>query len=233
MPDPVVMAYSGGKDSTYALWVLAHNPAWTVRRLMVTATRDYGRSTMHGVREALVRQQADALGLPLDIVWIDAHGGGAGYQHTMAAQLRRYQSGGIRHIAFGDLHLEDVRAYRERMNASAGMASLFPIWHRPTRQFSRDVIRAGFKAVVTCVDTRQLDPGFAGRLFDDSLLDDLPPGADPAAERGEFHTFCFDGPLFRQPVRFTLGAQVLRDGRFQYQDLVPAGSDGEESGRLA
>lgn len=229
MAVPVVMAYSGGKDSTYALFVLAQNPAWVVRRLMVTATREYGRSTMHGVREALVRRQAQALGVPLDIVWIDAQGGGAGYQDAMARQMHRYRTEGIRHVAFGDLHLEDVRAYRERMNASAGMASLFPLWHRPTRQFGHDLVRAGFKAIVTCVDTRQLDARFTGRLFDQSLLDDLPPGADPAAERGEFHTFCFDGPIFHHPVRFILGDQVLRDGRFQYQDLAPVASQDGES----
>jgi diphthamide synthase (EF-2-diphthine--ammonia ligase) len=117
--------------------------------------------------------------------------------------------------------LEDVRAYRERLNAKAGMTSVFPLWRRPTRQFALEVIRAGFKSVVTCVDTAQLDGGFVGRPFDEALLRDLPGGVDPAAEGGEFHSFCYDGPIFREPVRFTLGDRVLRDGRFHYQDLLP------------
>jgi uncharacterized protein (TIGR00290 family) len=218
---PTVLAYSGGKDSSFALQVLRQDPRWEVVRLMTTATRPYGRSSMHGVREALMWAQAEAIGLPLDVVWLEAGGTDEAYQHAMRTTLARYQSAGIETIAFGDLFLEDVRAYRERLNESVGMHSVFPLWGRDTAQLAEEFVAAGFQAIVVCVDTAQLSPAFLGRLFDREFLADLPAGIDPCAERGEFHTFCFDGPVFRHPIGFHRGEQVLREGRFAYQDLLP------------
>ncbi len=177
---------------------------------------------MHGVRMELIQKQADAMGLPLDVVWMNANGGGDDYERAMERTLRRYKEQGIEHVAFGDLYLEDVREYREQLNASAGIHSVFPVWGIPTRQFAEQFIAAGFKAIVVCVDTTQLDASFCGREFDQSFLADLPDGIDWCAEKGEFHTFCYDGPVFRKPIAFERGECVLRDDRFYYMDLIPA-----------
>jgi uncharacterized protein (TIGR00290 family) len=221
MSRPVVMSYSGGKDSSYALYSLQQDKRWDVARLLTTCTRDYQRSSMHGVRLELLHQQAEQIGLPLDIVWLDAGDGGDGYRKQMESMLVWYKEHGLEHVAFGDLYLEDVRAYREALNASVGIQSLFPVWGIPTKEFARNFIDAGFKAVVVCVDTTQLDASFCGREFDESFLQDLPDGVDWCAENGEFHTFCYDGPIFRNPIAFTKGEFVLREDRFYYLDLVP------------
>lgn len=220
MPLPIVLSYSGGKDSSYALHTLRKDSQWDVRRLLTTATRDYLRSSMHGIRIELVQQQAQSIGIPLDIVWMDANGGGDDYKTKMATMLRSFKGEGMEHVAFGDLYLEDVRAYREQMNASVGMKSLFPVWGTPTREFAQRFIDDGFKAIVVCVDTTQLDASFCGREFDGAFLADLPEEVDWCAEKGEFHTFCYDGPIFQQPIPFTKGEKVLRDERFHYLDLL-------------
>lgn len=219
MPRNVVMSFSGGKDSSLALYRLQQDAKVTVTRLMTTATKNYRRSTMHGVRIELARAQAASLGLPLDIVWLKENGGAEEYANQMKSQLETYRKNEVDAVAFGDIFLEDVRAYREKMNAACGLPSLFPLWKESTTDLARAFIRLGFKAVVTCVDTSQLDSSFCGKLFDESFLQKLPPHVDPCAENGEFHTFCFDGPLFRHPVTFQFGEKVLRDDRFQYIDL--------------
>jgi uncharacterized protein (TIGR00290 family) len=221
LAQPVALSFSGGKDSSYALYALKQDPAWRVERLLATATREYGRNSMHGIRMELVQQQAESIGIPLDVVWLNANGSGDDYERAMERMLQRYKEQGIEHVAFGDLYLEDVRQYREQLNAAAGIHSIFPVWGRPTRQFAEQFIAAGFKAVVVCVDTTQLDASFCGREFDASFLADLPEGIDWCAENGEFHTFCYDGPIFREPIAFRRGDYVLRDGRFYYLDLVP------------
>jgi uncharacterized protein (TIGR00290 family) len=221
LAQPVALSFSGGKDSSYALYALQQDPAWRVERLMATATREYGRNSMHGIRMELVQQQAESIGIPLDVVWLNANGSGDDYERAMERMLQRYKEQGIEHVAFGDLYLEDVRQYREQLNAAAGIHSVFPVWGIPTRQFAEQFIAAGFKAVVVCVDTTQLDASFCGREFDASFLADLPEGIDWCAEKGEFHTFCYDGPIFREPIAFRRGDYVLRDGRFYYLDLVP------------
>jgi uncharacterized protein (TIGR00290 family) len=218
---PVVMSYSGGKDSSYALYTLQQDPNWSVVRLLSTGTREYQRNSMHGVRMELLYRQSESIGLPLDVVWMDANVGGKGYESAMKTVLNRYKSEGIAHVGFGDLYLEDVRQYREQMNSTAGIQSLFPVWGAPTKEFARSFIRVGFKAIVVCVDTTQLDASFCGREFDESLLMDLPEGVDWCAENGEFHTFCYDGPLFKEPISFAKGETVLRDERFYYLDLLP------------
>jgi uncharacterized protein (TIGR00290 family) len=222
MARPVVLSYSGGKDCTYALHVLNRDPDWQVVRLLTTATRDYRRTSMHGVRIELLRRQAASLGLPLDIVWLEAGGDGRDYENRMEEMLAGYKKQGIEQVAFGDLYLEDIREYRERLNASVGIGSIFPLWGIPVRELAERFIDDGFRAVVVCVDTEQLDGSFCGREYDASLLKDLPDTVDWCAEKGEFHTFCYDGPVFREAVPFIEGEKVLRDGRFYYLDLLPA-----------
>lgn len=228
MKKPLVLSYSGGKDSSFALYTLQNSPSlsaeWEVKRLLTTANSAYDRSSMHGVRRKLIEEQAASIDLPLDIVWLTPEDGGEGYKEKMNARLENYKAAGLNTIAFGDLYLEDIRSYREKMNASAGLESLFPIWGIPTKQLAKTFIEKGFKAIVVCVDTTQLDASFCGRLFDHAFLEDLPEEVDWCAEKGEFHTFCYDGPIFNKPVSFELGESVLRDGRFRYFDLLPIGN---------
>ncbi len=218
---PVVLAFSGGKDSLLALARLSADPDWRVVRLLTTLNESYQRIAMHGVRRSLLEEQARALDLPLDLVFLPADGGNTEYEAALSRRLVEYQAVGIHQVAFGDLFLEDVRRYRETHLAQVGMTGLFPLWGQPTDGLARRFITEGFRAIVVCVDTTQLDPSFAGREFDDRFLDTLPPTVDPCGERGEFHTFVYDGPPFNRPIPFQRGQTVLRDQRFQYCELHP------------
>jgi diphthamide synthase (EF-2-diphthine--ammonia ligase) len=176
---------------------------------------------MHGVRSTLVRRQADLLDLPLTIVLIPPDPTDQAYLQRMGSALADARERGIETVAFGDLFLEDIRAYREEMLAAAGMNAIFPLWGRPTGDLARRFLELGFRAVLTCVDTTQIAGEFAGRDYDAELLAELPTAADPCGEKGEFHTFVHTGPIFPRPLRFTRGEHVLRDNRFMYCDLVP------------
>src|SRR5687767_965264 len=198
--NPVIVAWSGGKDSTLALYALQHTPGIRVAALLTTLTEGYDRISMHGVRSALLDMQAAALGIPLHRVTIPQQCTNEIYEARMEAAMRGFQAEGVNTTAFGDLFLEDVRAYRERNLNKIAMNSLFPIWGRNTAELAHEFIEQGFKAILVCVDPRVLDSSFAGREFDSALLADLPPEVDPCGENGEFHTFVYDGPNFRQPV---------------------------------
>jgi uncharacterized protein (TIGR00290 family) len=178
---------------------------------------------MHGVRRELLHAQARALGLPLREMWLDVRSSNDAYEAALRQGLTeaRAEHPGLRSVAFGDLFLEDVRSYREERLAPLGFDAVFPIWHEPTDALARDFVARGYSARAVCVDTRSLDASFAGRLFDASFLDDLPAGADACGERGEFHTFVFDGPCFVAPVRHTVAGVVVRDERFAYCELLP------------
>jgi uncharacterized protein (TIGR00290 family) len=217
--EPVLLSWSGGKDSALALHALRQTPGVEVAGLLTTVTEEYDRISMHGVRRILLERQAEATGLPLHIVSIPPECSNEIYEQRMAAALTPLRQGGIRRVAFGDLFLEDIRAYRVGKLAAAGMEALFPVWGRDTAELAREFIAQGFGAVLVCVDTAALDASFAGRAFDDALLRDLPPAVDPCGERGEFHTFVHAGPIFRQPVNFRTGVQETRMERFRYQDL--------------
>lgn len=193
----------------------------SVATLLTTVTEGYDRVSMHGVRLTLLQQQAVALGLPLHIVYIPQSASNEAYESRMESAFARFQEIGVTAIAFGDLFLADIRRYREQWLARTGMTPIFPIWHRDTRDLARRFIDQGFKGVLTCVDTRVLDRTFAGRTFDHTLLADLPPTADPCGENGEFHTFVFDGPIFRRDVPVTRGEVVQRDV-WCFCDLLPA-----------
>jgi len=192
-----------------------------VEALLTTITRDFDRVSMHGVRRALLDQQAESLGLPLYAVEISRAAGNEEYQAAMAAALAEHRSRGIEDVVFGDLYLADIRAYRDALLARHRMRGIYPLWGRDTAGLMRDFLGLGFRCVVVCVDPSKLDPRFAGRIIDDQFLSELPSGVDPCGENGEFHTFVYDGPNFVRPIAFTFGEIVLRDG-FWFADLVPA-----------
>lgn len=222
MATPVVLSWSGGKDSALALHALSQNENVEVVGLLTTVTDDYDRVSMHGVRRSLVRAQADRLGLPLLEARISAGASNEAYEAAFldALTASRTLQPEVRQIAFGDLFLEDVRRYRETLLARTEWTPLFPIWGENTAALARRFIADGFAARLVCVDTTQLDAEFAGRPFDTQLLSDLPKAVDPCGERGEFHTFVSDGPPFAEPVPYECGDHVLRDGRFMYWDLL-------------
>jgi uncharacterized protein (TIGR00290 family) len=222
MATPVLMAWSGGKDSSLALARLREDPSIRVCALVTAVTTGYDRISIHGVRRDLLERQAEAIGLPLIIAPLEAKAPNAAYEEAWARALtegsERFE--GARHIAYGDLFLEEVRAYREAQLRPLGYTPLYPIWGENTAELARAFISNGFRAVLTCVDTTQLDAKFAGREFTDALLSELPVTVDPCGERGEFHTFVWAGPHMRAAVPIAPGERVLRDERFQYCDFL-------------
>jgi uncharacterized protein (TIGR00290 family) len=217
---PILVSWSGGKDSCLALYELKKLKAFDIAGLITTVTEDYDRVSMHGVRRVLLERQADVMGLPLHQVLISKDATNVEYEERMAAALSKYAQVGVDSIAFGDLFLQDIRAYREQFLERLQMKPMFPVWQRNTSEFVRDFVGLGFKAVITCVNAQLLDESFAGRMIDNDFLQALPDHVDPCGENGEFHTFVFDGPLFTEPVEFSLGERVLR-GTFWFRDLVP------------
>ncbi|MFI5178038.1 MAG: ATP-binding protein [Vicinamibacterales bacterium] len=215
----VLLSWSSGKDSAWALHVLRQDPSVRVEALLTTFNDAADRVAMHAVRRNIVTAQADAAGLPLWPVGIPSPCPNDVYEARMRAAVAGALSAGITHIAFGDLFLEDVRRYREDRLAGTGIAPMFPLWGRATSALAREMLDAGLDAVVTCVDPSQLDAAFAGRRFDASLLSDLPASADPCGERGEFHTCCVAGPMFSRAVPVTSGERVTRDG-FVFCDVM-------------
>jgi uncharacterized protein (TIGR00290 family) len=212
------LAWSGGKDSALALWQL-RQAGVTPAALMTTVTEDYERISMHGVRRSLLRQQAAATGLPLVEVEIPAGCTNDLYERRMAAAFACAELAPVGEVAFGDLFLEDIRAYREDRLAAAGRRARFPLWGSDTAALARRFLAAGFRAILVCVDPRALDPSFAGRDYDDALLAGLPAAVDPCGENGEFHTFVTAGPVFAAPIACRRGEVVERDG-FVFADLV-------------
>jgi uncharacterized protein (TIGR00290 family) len=219
MTEDILFCWSGGKDSAMALHALQLARACRISALLTTITEEYDRISMHGVRRVLLERQAESLGLPLHAVTIPPQCINVIYEQRMKGALEEHFARGVRQVAFGDIFLEDLRVYRERNLALVGMNALFPIWKRDTRELAIEFVRLGFRAITVCVDPRVLDASFAGRLLDASFFADLPPGVDPCGENGEFHTFVFDGPVFKAPIPFQTGEKVLRDG-FCFCDLL-------------
>jgi uncharacterized protein (TIGR00290 family) len=222
--EPIVLSWSGGKDSALALAALRDDAHFDVVTLLTSITREVERVSIHGVRRALLEAQADALGLPVCELALPPRASNDVYEDAFrdAVPRLRVEHPRLRRIAFGDLFLEDVRAYRERLVASMGLEAYFPLWGRPTNEVAAEVVARGYTAHLVCVDTEQLPAEFAGRLYDASLLAELPPSVDPCGERGEFHTFVSNGPIFSRAIRIERGEVVLRDERFAYCDLLPA-----------
>jgi uncharacterized protein (TIGR00290 family) len=214
------LSWSGGKDSALTLWTLRRQGR-EPEALITTVTEGYERISMHGVRRELLARQVDALGLPLVEVVIPPSCVDDVYEARMAQAFASTPLSGVDAVAFGDLYLQDVRAYREERLAAGGKRGLFPLWGLDTGELSRDFIAAGFSAIVVCLDPRALDPAFAGRPYDERMLAELPAGVDPCGENGEFHTFVSAGPIFAEPIACDTGEIVDREG-FVYCDLTPA-----------
>lgn len=221
MCKPVILSWSGGKDSALALHALSRDPTIEVVGLLTSVTRGYNRISVHGVRRAMLEAQVQRLSLPLFEIHLDPSCTNDAYEaafHAALCEIKRERPN-LSHIAFGDLFLEDVRAYRERLLAGSGFDPLFPIWGLDTAELARRFIALGFIAPLVCVDTTQLDADFAGRAFDEQLLADLPATVDPCGERGEFHTFVSAGPLFKTSIPSRVGRRVLREDRFMFCDI--------------
>jgi uncharacterized protein (TIGR00290 family) len=217
----VMLAWSSGKDSAWALHVLRQDPAVEVIGLLTTLNGAFDRVAMHAVRRELLRRQAESVGLPLltvDLPWPCSN---EVYEQLMAKACAGMAEMGAEAVAFGDLYLEDVRAYRVAQMAATGLEPIFPLWGRPTKELAREMIAGGQRARLTCVDPKKLPRDFAGREFDLELLQDLPPGTDPCGENGEFHSFVYESPVLRQPLRIVSGEVVERDG-FIFADVLPA-----------
>lgn len=216
----VLLSWSSGKDSAWTLQVLREAPDVEIVGLLTTVNTTHERVAMHSTRRAILEAQAQAAGLPLHVIPLPWPCCNEVYEHTMRAAIESALKSGVTHVAFGDLFLEDIRAYRSKQLEGSGLEPLFPIWHEPTEPLARRMIDAGIEAFLTCVDPKKLSRSFAGRKFDHEFLNDLPDGVDPCGENGEFHTCVLAGPMFREPVRAAVGEVVDRDG-FCFADLVP------------
>jgi uncharacterized protein (TIGR00290 family) len=224
MTEPkALIAWSSGKDSAWALHEVRRAGNYDVVGALTTVTETFARVSMHGVREEILRAQHVAIGLPSVIVPIPYPCPNEIYEARMAAALDDAKRQRVTHVIFGDLFLEDVRAYREQKLAGTGITPLFPLWQRPTQTLAREMIDAGVETYLVCVDLKQLSKEFAGRRFDHSLLADLPASADPCGEKGEFHSCVVAGPMFGRRVEVQVGATVERDG-FAFTDLIPGDS---------
>jgi uncharacterized protein (TIGR00290 family) len=219
MTPKALIAWSSGKDSAFSLHEVRRAGTYDVVGALTTVTETFARVSMHGVREDILRAQLDAAGLPATIVPIPYPCPNEIYEARMAAALAEAKRNGVTHIIFGDLFLEDVRAYREEKLAGTGIAPVFPLWGRPTPTLAREMIAAGVETYLSTVDLKKLPASFAGRKFDAALLADFSPDIDPCGERGEFHSCVTAGPMFSRRLNVTVGERVERDG-FAYADLL-------------
>jgi uncharacterized protein (TIGR00290 family) len=217
----VLVSWSGGKDGAVALYEILESQGYQIDALLTTVTEDYDRISMHGVQRILLERQVDSLGFPLEEVFISRNASNEEYESHMVRVLTRYKEKGVTSVVFGDIFLEDLREYRESNLAKIGMKGIFPLWKKDTKKIAYSLILLGFKAVTTCVDTNALDRRFVGKVIDEQFLSELPKMVDPCGENGEYHSFVYDGPIFKKRVSYTLGEVVLRENRFCYCDLIP------------
>ena len=220
MKPKILLSWSSGKDSAWALHILRRQGEYEIAGLVTTVNSAFDRVAMHSTRRELVEQQAEAAGLSLRVVDLPWPCSNADYERLMKTMCDEAAAQAITGFAFGDLFLADIRAYRERMLQGTGLEPIFPLWQQPTRALAREMIAAGLRAKLVCVDPAKLAPEFVGRDFDEKLLDDLPPGVDPCGENGEFHSFVYAGPMFRREIPVVAGERVQRDG-FWFCDVVP------------
>ena len=213
-----LVSWSSGKDSAWMLHVLKQDPSIEIGGLLTTMNEQFDRVAMHAVRRRLLEAQADAAGVPLRTVQLPWPCTNEQYEDRMRVAVAEAVAEGFTHVAFGDLFLEDVRKYREQKLAGTGLTPIFPIWGIPTDELAERMVDNGLRSVLTCVNPKHLDRSFAGRQFDRSLLNDLPAGVDKCGERGEFHSFAWDGPMFNHPVSISVGEIVDRDG-FVFADV--------------
>ena len=216
----LLFGWSGGKDSALALHEIKRGNQYQIVSLLTTVTQDYDRISMHGVRRVLLEQQAKSLDLPLHQVLIPKDCSNEIYAAKMTEALNLFKQQGVEDVAFGDIYLEDVRKYREENLAKLKMKGVFPIWGRNSAELMRSFIAQGFRAVVSCIDTKVMDKKFLGRQLDEDFIAELPPNIDPCGENGEFHSFVYDGPVFKEKIAYRPGEKVLRDS-FYFCDLLP------------
>ncbi|MWB93994.1 diphthine--ammonia ligase [Flavobacterium sp. GA093] len=209
-PKKALFNWSSGKDSALALYKILQNPDFKIEYLLTSVNEKYQRISMHGVRVELLEAQAKSIGLPLKIMQIPEMPTMEVYEEVMTKTLTELKNEGITHSVFGDIFLEDLRKYREDKLAEMGFEGVFPIWKIPTKDLIQEFIRLGFKTVVVCVNERYLDKSFVGRIIDQDFINDLPENVDVCGENGEFHTFCYDGPIFSKPINFEIGEIVYR-----------------------
>lgn len=228
MATKTLLSWSSGKDAAWALWLLRNEPEIEIVGLLTTLNEAHERVAMHGVREQLLERQAEAAGLPLWKIPLPWPCPNEVYESRMSEVMTRMKEEGIGAVAYGDLFLPDIRAYRESRHAGTGIEALFPLWGRDTTALAREMIANGLKARLACVDTSRLDARFAGHAFDGELLEELPSTVDPCGEHGEFHTFTWDGPMFRYPIQVDPGEVVVREG-FAFVDLTPTSAPAETS----
>jgi len=205
-----------------AAYQLLASQKYEIASLLTTVTEGYDRISMHGVRRDLLEQQADSLGIALHQITIPKDCSNQIYEARMREALEHFKTRGISKVAFGDLFLQEVKQYRDEHLAQAGMTGLYPIWMRDTAELVRTFIGLGFRAILSCVDTQQIDAAFSGREIDQTLLRDLPDSADPCGENGEYHSFVYAGPIFKRLIPCRPGERVLRTARFNYCDILPA-----------
>lgn len=218
--EPILFCWSGGKDSAMALHTLLQQKDVCVVSLLTTVTEGYDRISIHGVRRELLVEQAESIGLPLHEVRIPPKCGNPLYETRMEEAMRHFYKQGVRKVAFGDIFLEDLRAYREGNLGRVGMSAIFPIWKRDSHELINHFHKHHFRSIAVCIDSKVLAPSFAGRELDESFFQDLPPNVDPCGENGEFHTFVFDGPIFKHGISVQTGEIVHRDS-FVFCDLLP------------
>ncbi|MGQ9780844.1 MAG: diphthine--ammonia ligase [Nitrososphaeria archaeon] len=216
------MSWSGGKDCSLALYETKKGKEYKVEELFTIITGDYDRVSMHGVRRVLLEEQAKSIGIPLQEVFISKDTLNGQYERIMKKEMASAKERNVSAIVFGDIFLEDVRRYREKNLSKVSMRALFPLRKRESKKLVRDLISLGFKTIIVCVDSKFLDSSHVGRIFDEKLIESLPPNVDPAGENGEFHTFVFDGPIFRRCLDFQVGEVIFRENRFYYVDLKPS-----------
>ncbi|MFB0559075.1 MAG: diphthine--ammonia ligase [Dehalococcoidales bacterium] len=217
--DKVLFAWSGGKDSAISLYEIRKSEKYEIVALLTTITDGYDRVSMHGVPRTLVEQQAYSLGLPIEEVFIPKASSNEEYESKMKVVLTKFKQAGVSSVVYGDVFLEWIRKYREDNLSQLAMKGIFPIWGRDTAELTRSFIALGFQAVITCIDSKVLDRRFIGRRLDEHFLVELPPNVDPGGENGEFHSFVFDGPIFKERIAYSLGELVLRDS-FYFCDLI-------------
>ncbi len=220
MKPKAIVSWSTGKDSAFALQRVREQGQLEVVGILTTLTAEFGRVSMHGVRESLLDAQARALGLPCHKVLIPFPCPNAVYEQRISEALERARAQGVTHVVFGDLFLEDIRAYREAQLAQLGLEGVFPVWKEDTALLAREMVRKQLSAFLTCVDPAKLDGSFVGRCFDLQFLEQLPRDVDPCGENGEFHTFACSGPMFRESIPVCVGQTTERDG-FVFADLLP------------
>ena len=220
MVEKVLFSWSGGKDSAMALHIVSRDQRYEVVGLLTTVTEGYNRISMHGVREALLEQQASSIGLPLSKVFLSKNSSNEEYEAKMKEVMLETREAGVSAVAFGDIFLYEIKKYRESNLVKVGMKGIFPIWAKGN--LPQTFIDLGFKAIITCVDAKVLDKRFVGRLFNREFIDELPTSVDPNGENGEFHSFVFDGPIFQNKISYEIGEVIIRDS-FYFCDLQPQG----------